>query len=190
MFDPMMQAPRRAVSERPSGRSAWTLQGFVVLLLIWLVLDGPEDWMVGVLVAAIGAALTGWLGRVSTFWWIPWRVPGFFAFFVFESLRGGLDVAWRSLHPRLPVQPQFFEYEIALPQGQPSTLLISVITLLPGTLSAELRRDEHMLVVHALNPGAAASVPRLERRIAMLYGLDRQPRPEGSGPKDLKEPRP
>lgn len=170
----MNQAPRSAVPERLSSRLVWTLQGFVVLLSMWLVFDGLQDWPVGMLVAAIGAGLAGWLGQVSNFSWSLWRLPGFVAFFVLESLRGGFDVAWRSLHPRLPVRPEFFEHEIALPQGQPSTLLISVISLLPGTLSAELRRDEHLLVIHALNPGGAGSVHRLERRIARLYRLDRR----------------
>ncbi len=147
------------------------LQGFAALFLLWLVLDGVGDWLIGLLFAACAAGLAGWLGRTGTARWKPLHMPGFAAFFVYESLRGGVDVAWRSLHPRLPVRPEFLEHEIALPQGQPSTLLISVISLLPGTLSAELLRREHVLVVHSLSPGGRFAVQRLERRIARLYGL-------------------
>lgn len=148
------------------------MQGFAVLFLLWLVFDGPGDWIVGLLAASCGAALAFWLGRVPQAWWKPLRIPSFAWFFLVESLRGGLDVAWRSLHPRLPVRPEFFDYDIGLPPGQPSTLLISFISLLPGTLSAELKRQDHVLVVHSLSPGGRESVLRLERRIARLYGLE------------------
>ena len=151
------------------------LQGFAMLFVLWLVFDGVSDWWIGLLVAACGALLAGWLGRIRAVWWKPLRLPGFVWFFLVESLRGGVDVAWRSLHPALPVRPEFFEYQIALPQGAPSTLLISVISLLPGTLSAELLRQEHVLVVHSLTPGGRHSIRRLEQRIALLYGL---PEPE------------
>jgi multicomponent Na+:H+ antiporter subunit E len=169
----MVREPLPSASlPRPSSRWIWTLQGFAVLFLLWLVFDGPGDWGAGVLAASCGAALAFWLGRMPQASWKPLRMPGFAGFFLIESLRGGLDVAWRSLHPRLPVRPEFFEYEIGLPQGQPSTLLISVISLLPGTLSAELQRQEHVLVVHSLSPGGHASVQALERQIARLYGFD------------------
>ena len=102
-------------------------------------------------------------------------------FFIFESFRGGIDVAWRSLHPRMPLAPRFFEHEIHVPEGQPSTLLISTISLLPGTLSAELVRGEHVLVVHTLADGGEDSVARLEHRIARLFSVA-VPRMKGGKP--------
>lgn len=148
------------------------MQVFVGLFALWLVFDGVDDWPVGLLAAVFGSVLAFWLGSGSSVGWQPRQLPGFAWFFLIESLRGGMDVAWRSLHPGLPVRPEFFEHPIAVPQGQPSTLLISVISLLPGTLSAELLRREHILVVHSLTPGGRHSVRRLERRIARLYGLE------------------
>lgn len=152
-------------------RATWAGQGFVVLFALWLVFDGLDGWPVGLLAAAIGGGLAAWLAEGQPFWWNPLRLLEFAGFFLFESFRGGIDVAWRSLHPRLPVAPRFFEYDIALPEGQPSTLLISVISLLPGTLSAELLRGEHVLVVHTLTDGGEESVARLELRIARLFSV-------------------
>jgi len=152
-------------------RATWAAQGFVILFVLWLVLDGFDGWPAGLLAAAVGGGLAGWLAEGRPFWWSPFRLVEFAGFFVFESFRGGIDVAWRSLHPRLPITPSFFDHEIGLPQGQPSTLLISVISLLPGTLSAELVRDDHVLVVHSLSPGGEHSVARLENRIARLFSL-------------------
>jgi multicomponent Na+:H+ antiporter subunit E len=53
----------------------------------------------------------------------------------------GLDVAWRALHPALPIEPQFQRFRLHLPEGQPRTLMVSVLSLMPGTLSAELEDD-------------------------------------------------
>ena len=95
----------------------------------------------------------------------------FIGFFLFESIRAGFDVAYRTLHPWMPVEPDFFDYAIRLPEGQPRTLLISIITLLPGTLSAELSFDGRHLVVHELTPGGRDSVAHLEAWIAWLFSL-------------------
>lgn len=169
----MNMAAARARGEKTSVRSraTWAVQGFVVLFSLWLVFDGLSGWPVGVLAALIGGALAAWLADSEPFWWNPLRLVEFAGFFLYESFRGGIDVAWRSLHPRMPVSPRFFEHEIHLPGGQPSTLLISVISLLPGTLSAELKRDDHVLVVHTLAEGGEDSVNRLEHRIARLFSL-------------------
>jgi len=168
-------AAGRANSETTSVRSRaiWAAQGFFVLFLLWLVFDGLDGWPVGLLAALTGAGLAARLADSEPFWWNPLRLVEFAGFFLVESFRGGIDVAWRSLHPRVPVAPRFFDYEIQVPEGQPSTLLISVISLLPGTLSAELQCDERILVVHTLADGGEESVARLERRIARLFSVSR-----------------
>lgn len=156
-------------------RGTWAAQGFIVLFSLWLVFDGLDGWPAGVLAALIGGGLAAWLADSKPFWWNPLRLVEFAGFFLFESFRGGIDVAWRSLHPRMPISPRFFEHGIALPEGQPSTLLISTISLLPGTLSAELVRGENVLVVHTLADGGEQSVARLERRIARLFSVSAPP---------------
>ncbi len=161
-------------------RVTWATQGFVVLFSLWLVFDGLDGWPVGLLAALIGGGLAAWLAEGRPFWWNPIRLVEFAGFFVFESFRGGIDVAWRSLHPRMPVSPRFFEHDISVPEGQPSTLLISTISLLPGTLSAELVPGEHVLVVHTLAEGGEESVTRLEHRIARLFSV--APPRKGGGP--------
>jgi multicomponent Na+:H+ antiporter subunit E len=169
-------AAAHAKGEKTSVRSrlVWATQGFFVLFALWLVFDGLAGWPVGLLAALIGGGLAAWLADSEPFWWNPLRLIEFAGFFLFESFRGGIDVALRSLHPRLPVRPRFFEHDITLPEGQPSTLLISVISLLPGTLSAELLPDDHVLVVHSLSPGGEHAVARLERRIARLFSLEKE----------------
>jgi len=167
----MVDAARRDSGQRFRPRLVWGAQSFIVLFSIWLVFEGAQAWPVGVLAAITGGVVAGWLADEPPRKWNPLRLFEFCAFFLIESVRGGMDVAWRTLHPKMPVRPNFFRHRMVLPKGQPSTLLISTISLLPGTLSAELDRDENVLVVHSLTGGGARSVERLEQRIARLFSL-------------------
>lgn len=101
------------------------------------------------------------------------RVPEFVAFFLYESLRGGLDVAWRTLQPRLAVAPGFAEFDSGLPASAPRLLMVNCVSLLPGTLSADL--DGTRIRIHCLDSSAdfVAELHDLERRIADLYGINR-----------------
>ena len=156
-------------------RLLWARQVFVVLVLIWLALSGLKAWFPGLLAALAGAALSGWLATTRPRRLPPLRVLPFALFFVVESMRGGLDVAWRALHPALPIEPQFYRFALRLPEGQPRTLMVSVLSLMPGTLSAELDDDGASLVVHALTPAAMASVDQLQARIRRLFALPDEP---------------
>lgn len=151
-------------------RLAWVGQALPTFFVLWLVLDGTHSWVLGVFVSISGALIVGWLAEGPPPVLSPSGLAGFITFFLVESLRGGFDVAWRTLNPRLPIEPRFFELKVGLPRGPATTLLISTISLLPGTLSAELKRDEHVLVIHALTHEGRESVERLQRRIGRLFG--------------------
>lgn len=152
----------------------WGLQVFAWLLLVWLVLDGAGG-VVGLAVGALAAALGAWLGArlapAEPHGWRPGALLRFSTYFLVESLRGAVDVAWRALHPALPIEPHLATHPIALPPGKPRTLLVSVVSLLPGTLSADLSASGDELRVHALSIAARAGVRDLEQRIARLFGL-------------------
>jgi multicomponent Na+:H+ antiporter subunit E len=96
----------------------------------------------------------------------------FVPFFVLTSLRGGLDVAWRALHPRLPIAPVLLHHPLRLPPGTARTFLIDTVSLLPGTLSTDVR--EATLVLHVLTDSSAAApgVVRLEQHVAALFGVE------------------
>ncbi|MBB5014381.1 Na+/H+ antiporter subunit E [Rehaibacterium terrae] len=153
------------------GRSLWAVQTLCLLLLVWLALDGAQNLWVGLVFAALGALAGAWLAPGELYRWRPWRLPGFCLYFLRESLRGGIDVAWRALHPRLPIKPCFERFVLDLPAGLPRTLMVSTVSLLPGTLSVSID-DDGALRVHALMPGAFAGVPELQRRIHRLFSLD------------------
>jgi multicomponent Na+:H+ antiporter subunit E len=166
-----------AAARSSRGRRALAAGQTAVLLFgVWLALSGLRDWALGLGFAVLGAVLAARYGLVQEpHPWRPLRVLGFFLFFLRESLLGAMDVARRALAPSLPLAPDFVRHPMRLPGGPARTLMVSVVSLLPGTLSADLEEDGATLLVHVLARESAASVSRLEARIAWLFDLDSSP---------------
>jgi multicomponent Na+:H+ antiporter subunit E len=139
--------------------------------LLWWILTGHSlaSWTVGLPVVACAT-----LASVALLAPGSWSVMGllrFVPFFLWHSLRGGVDVARRALHPGVPIDPLFFDYALRLPPGRARVSLVMVINLLPGTLSASVSADT--LRIHALtrSAGTAAEIASIERRIASIFGI-------------------
>lgn len=155
----------------------WATGLFLPLWGVWLALNGSGAWAMGLAAAAAGAWAGAVLAPGDPHPWRPARLPSFLGFFLRESIRGGIDVAGRALHWRLPIAPRLIDHRLGLPAGQPRTLMISLVSLLPGTLSVDLLPATNVLRVHVLAPGGEDQLDELEARIAHLFCLhaERQP---------------
>jgi len=125
---------------------------FMVLFGFWLVLTRAsiDGIPFGLAAAAGGAVLGHGLARGRSrirLSRLPMLAPGF----LHRSLIGGLDVAWRAFHPKLPIRPGWLTYRSAMPEGAPRVVLSGEVTMMPGSLVAGSRRGE--LLVHALDTG-------------------------------------
>ncbi len=145
--------------------------------LLWYVLtDGDTaSWVVGVPTVLAAAAIG--LAQRGTHWrlYLSGAVR-FAAFFLAESLKGGLDVALRVVHRRVRITAELLDYELSLLREPPARdLFVLCVSLLPGTLVASI--EERHLVVHVLDVGAPVRqyLARLERVVAGLYGVDTGP---------------
>ncbi len=138
--------------------------------LWWLLSDGdPGSWVIG-LPAVAAAGWSAWrLGLGSTG---AISVPGLLRFmpiFLWESVRGGIDVALRTLAPRMRILPGLAAYRTELRRQDARVFFANCVCLLPGTLAADLHGDR--LDIHLLNAGLDASedLRRLERAVARVY---------------------
>lgn len=152
------------------GRLLWSAALFAALLSVWVVLDGMAALVVGVPAAALAAWAAVRLAPTPPLPWRPLALVGFVWYFLVESVRGGADVAWRAVRPDLPIHPHLIRFDVALPPGPARTLLAGVVSLLPGTLTADATPDGAHLTVHAIGPEPQRAVAELEARIAHLYG--------------------
>ena len=102
----------------------------------------------------------------------------FVPYFASISVRGGLDVARRSLAPSLPIEPGFMEYGLTIdPESAAAVFFGAVISLVPGTLCVELDGEPTVLVhVVDLDADINEELRELEERVADLFGspMDRQ----------------
>lgn len=139
-------------------------------ILWWVLVDGAAgSWSIGAPAVAAAVALSVVLLPPTG---LVWRnVVAFVPFFIWHSLQGAMDVGWRVFHPRLPIAPRLVEYPLQLPQGMAQVTLVNVVSLLPGTLSAQL--DRRVLKVHVLD-GRRDVMPQLqalERRVERLWAI-------------------
>ena len=140
-------------------------------LLWWVLTDGAVDsWSIGLPVVALGAiwrAAAGYDGpRLH-----PIGVLRFLPFFAWYSLKGGIDVARRALHPDMPLAPAVAEWPTRLPPGPARSLFLSVTGLLPGTLGVEWEGERFHIHVLDRHGAFAQDLQRLEVRIASLFGV-------------------
>jgi multicomponent Na+:H+ antiporter subunit E len=151
------------------GISGVLVRASFFVLLWWALTGGPvASWTVGIPVVLIATVMSS-LMLPSPSWSLEGLVS-FAAFFVWQSLRGGADVALRSIDPRLPIAPKLIEFPLRLPPGLPRVMFVNSASLLPGTLSADLEGD--VLKVHVLD-GDSDPLPELEtlvRRVMQMTG--------------------
>lgn len=165
-------APRTHAAAPRRGWRRLAVTG-AALAAVWGGLTGwdPTSWVFGVPVVAAATAFAFHFAPAPA-----WRLslPGglrFAVWFAVASVRSGLDVAGRALGWHLALRPGFRSYCTSLPPGPARICLANTISLLPGTLSAEIAGDR--IEVHMLDTGVdlTADLADLEARIRALFAL-------------------
>jgi multicomponent Na+:H+ antiporter subunit E len=151
-------------------RLAWRA---LVFAGVWMVLAGgnPGSWLFGLVAVAAATWASGFITiptpRVS--------FPGLMRFallFLRESLLGGVDVARRSLAPRLRIVPGFLEYQLHLPEGGARLLFVYAVSLLPGTLATRMEGDRVEIHMLDRNMDTRSGLVRLECAVARTFRLE------------------
>jgi len=132
---------------------------FLVAFLGWCLLSWIPDsqhLIVGVFVAALVAFLTGDLfvtrPHVLKHPWRYWYfIAHYLPVFLWELIKANADVAYRVLHPDLPIKPGIVKVKTILKSDTALTFLANSITLTPGTMSVDIDRDKGVLYIHWIN---------------------------------------
>ena len=127
----------------------------VLSFLVWLVVTWTFDrgsLAAGVVVSAVVAwafrrvemgEVRHLLSPVRLFWALVY-VP----VLLFYIVRSNLDVAYRVIHPRLPIRPGITRARTTLTSIPGRALLANSVTLTPGTMSVDLVGD--VIYVHRI----------------------------------------
>ena len=165
------------VSDRSNIRSqtVWsrgaTIRLLPLLFFWWVLTQGDSaSWVIGIPTVLFATIVSVWLSASS---FRAWRLNAFLRFaslFVYYSLKSGVDVARRAFSPGLPLGPVMLEHSLRLPEGTARVFFANIVSLLPGTLSADIRSAT--LMVHVLDGAmpVVKQMQRLEVTVAQLFG--------------------
>jgi multicomponent Na+:H+ antiporter subunit E len=174
------------------------LRSLAIFGLVWTALTGgaPSAWLIGAPCAAAAVWLSRFLQRTTTGLHDtgqpagagaridPFSSLGFTVRFFWLSVRAGIDVAGRAFAPKVRLDPRLLVYPLRLPDGSARFFFMIVISLIPGTLTADVRGDN--LLVHVLDQSLDnhGDLAALEERVGRLFSF---PPEMFSTPKEARE---
>jgi len=152
---------------------------FMLWFLVWLFLSWPpgsKDLIYAAIVSVFVSFMTldlfaqtagtakgskpGPLGVIKRCAWFVWYV----VIFIWECFKANIDVAYRVIHPELPIRPGTVKVKVALRSDIGLTFLANSITLTPGTTSIDVDKESGYLYVHQLCVGQPGGRLRVVER--------------------------
>lgn len=129
---------------------------FFILLIIWLALTSSFHWQelsVGILLSLVLSLILNknYFGLGLPPFGIK-RVVFSVVYIVVllkEVIKANLDVAYRVIHPKLPIKPGIVVIKTTLQQDIAKMILANSITLTPGTFTLDILGDT--LLIHWIN---------------------------------------
>ena len=126
---------------------------FIIAFILWLLLTWTLNWqhiLAGVMVAFLVAVLFGNISikepgkffQIKRHFWFLVYIP----IFLWECIKANFDVAYRVLHPRMPIKPGIVKIKTGLKSELARTMLANSITMTPGTLAVDI--DGQYLYIH------------------------------------------
>ncbi len=105
----------------------------------------------------------------------PWVAVRLFLRVLWDIIVANVEVARLVLGPADRLHPVFIELPLEIEDPFVATILASIITLTPGTLSVDIDRARRVLLVHALDvsdvPAAIATIKRCyEAPLQEIFG--------------------
>ena len=138
---------------------------FFIWFLVWCGLSWPlgtRDLVIGAAVSLFVTYMTADLaarpeggrlakkrdliGNLKKAAWFLYYI----AVFLLECIKANIDVAYRVLHPDLPIRPGTVKVKVGLKSDMGLTLLANSITLTPGTTTVDIDKEKGVLYVHWL----------------------------------------
>jgi len=126
---------------------------FTFLITIWLALTTTFQWQelsVGIFISLV---LALFLNKNYLKLGLPPVSIKRIIFFILymsvlfvEIVKANFDVAYRVIHPKMPIKPGIVIIKTELKQDIAKTILANSITLTPGTFTLDIKGDE--LLIH------------------------------------------
>ncbi len=144
----------------------------MALFVVWILLSASFKWIhlalglvVSFVVAWINAAHSLFVPKFRL--WL--RVLIYLPWLFYKIFQSGFHLSRLILHPALPIAPQLISVKSKLRHHGAVVLLGNSITLTPGTITAEV--DRNNLIVHAMDKFLSDDLmsKKMESKIAYIF---------------------
>lgn len=135
---------------------------FILSMILWLLITFKftvPNIAAGAVASAITAAIFGryFFHNVYKFlqprrwlWFVVYLVA-----FIWACIKANIDVAYRVLHPAMPIKPGIVKVKTTLRSEFARMLLANSITMTPGTITVDIIGDEmyiHWIYIRSEDP--------------------------------------
>jgi multicomponent Na+:H+ antiporter subunit E len=141
---------------------------FILSLIFWLLLTFKltiPNIIVGTVASLICSLLFGRFFITNVYKLLqPQRYYWFIIYllvFIWECIKANLDVAYRVLHPAMPIRPGIVKVKTTLKSDLAKMLLANSITMTPGTISVDIIDDNlyiHWIYIRSEDPEVYTSI--------------------------------
>lgn len=124
-----------------------------LLALVWAALTGiftPANFLAGFVLGFIMLSLAQSVFGKSSYAWRGYKLISFLLYFFGELLKANMRVARDIITPKHYMNPGLIRLPLDVRSDIEITLLASVISLTPGTLSIDVSADKKTLYIHAM----------------------------------------
>ncbi len=151
----------------------------ILLFCFWFLLSGETNLILissGVISSLFVAYLSGDLliseGELRKSLIRYLRFLKYIPYLLWQVILSNIDVVYRVLHPRLPIDPVIFNFKTRLKSEFCIVTYANSITLTPGTVTIEVNKKGEFLV-HALSSKYAESLleGEMEKKIMEIEGV-------------------
>ncbi len=135
---------------------------FIISFIFWMLLTWtyePVSIITGIATAALTTLLFGGYFFRNVYKLIqPRRYFWFMVYlfvFIWECIKANFDVAYRVLHPQMPIKPGIVKVPLRLRSPFARTMLANSITMTPGTISVDIVGDDlyvHWIYIASTDP--------------------------------------
>jgi multicomponent Na+:H+ antiporter subunit E len=154
---------------------------FVILMSVWMALTlslEKEELITGIIVSLILSVASYRSFHIIGFPKVTVKKVFFVCIYIIilfkEIIIANLDVAYRVIHPKIPIKPGIIIIKTGLKQDLAKLILANSITLTPGTFVLDIEDDRlliHWINVKTENTDEATSIigERFEKYLRVIF---------------------
>lgn len=142
----------------------------MALFVFWIFLSASFEW-IHLGLGLIFSFAVAWINSGHALFvpkfrlWL--RILLYLPWLFYKILQSSLNLSKLILHPALPIAPKLISVESKLRHHAAVVLLGNSLTLTPGTITAEV--DRNNLIIHSMDKNDDVAIKQIESKIADIF---------------------